>query len=352
MSLRFIRASMFVGVTTIVSAVSIFTSYAYAADKIVIYSARKENIDKPIFDAFTKQTGIVVESLHDDSSKLLARLRSEGKDTPADILLVVDSTNLVMATQNDIFKPIKSDVLNKAIPAEFRDEQNRWYGLSKRMRPIFYNKEKVKPEQLSTYEDLADPKWKGQVLIRSSSNAYNMSLLSAMVASNGVEKTQSWANGIASNLARPPQGGDTDQIKAIAAGEGTVGIANTYYYARMLVSAIPEDRNAAQKVGVFFPNQATIKGQMQGAHINISGAGVTNFSKKPELAVKFIEFLSTEPLQRLYADSMQEYPINVNVKPSDILQSFGSFKVDTTPVNTFGKYNVEAVRIADRSGWK
>jgi iron(III) transport system substrate-binding protein len=328
------------------------TSYAQAADKIVVYSARKESMDKPIFDAFTKQTGIEVEFLNDDSPKLLARLQAEGRDTPADVLIIVDSANLVTAAKNNLLQPVKSDVLNKVIPAEFRDTQGKWYGLGKRMRPIFYNKEKVKPEQLSTYEDLVDPKWKNQVIIRSSSSVYNLSLLSAMVASSGAEKTQAWASGIVANFARSPQGGDIDQIKAIAAGEGTVGIANSYYYARMMISDLPEERQAVEKVGIFFPNQKPLKGQMQGVHLNISGAGVINGTKHPEAALKFIEFLTSEPIQRLYADGNQEYPINAKVKPSETLQSFGKIKTDTTPVNELEKYNEEAVRITDRAGWK
>lgn len=333
-------------------AFSLTAPCVWAADKLVVYSARKESMDKPIFDAFTKETGIPIDFLNDDSPKLLARLQAEGKDTPADVLLIVDSANLVTAANNNLLQAAPSKTLNKIIPAEFRDPEGKWYGLGKRMRPIFYNKEKIKPSQLSTYEDLADPKWKGQVIVRPSSSAYNLSLLSAMIASDGAEKTQSWANGLAANLARPPQGGDIDQLKAIAAGEGTVGIANGYYYARMLISDIPEEREAAQKVGIFFPNQHAKKGEMQGTHINISGAGVINGSKHPDAALKFIEFLASEKIQRIYADGNQEYPMNAKVKPSATLQSFGTFKADTTPVNALSKYSQEAVRIADRSGWK
>lgn len=337
---------------SVLSLLLLGTAHAAAPEPLVIYSARKEAIDKPLFDAFTKETGIPITFLHDDSPKLLARLQAEGKDTPADVLMIVDAGNLVGAAKNGNLQPTPSKTLNAIIPAEFRDPEGQWYGLATRTRPIFYNKEKVKPEQLSTYEDLADPKWKGKVIVRSSSSVYNLSLLSAMIAQSGAEQAQRWANGIAANLARPPQGGDIDQIKAIASGEGVVGIANSYYYARMLASDIPDERAAAEKVGIFFPNQHGAKGQMQGVHINISGAGVVRGSNQPEAALKFIEFLTTAPMQRIYADGNQEYPLNVKVKPSATLQRLGEFKADTTPVNLLSRHTQEAVRIADRSGWK
>lgn len=337
----------------IFAAFSLAAFAAHAADdKLVVYSARKEAADKPLFEAFTKATGIPVEALHDEAPKLLARLQSEGKDTPGDILLVVDSTNLNNASQKGFLQPVKSATLEKIIPAAYRDPENKWFGFAKRVRAIVYNKEKVKPSELSTYENLADPKWKGQLLVRTSNSAYNQSLISAMIATHGVEGAQGWANGIAANLARKPQGGDIDQIKAVAAGEGLIGISNSYYYARMLNSKLPEEKEAAEKVGIFFPNQKAKKGEMTGAHINVSGGGVITGSKHETAAVKFLEFLTTDEGQHIYADANYEFPVNPKIKPVETVQAFGNFKPDAASPSILGQYAQDAVRVADKSGWK
>ncbi len=319
---------------------------------LTVYTSRKEELIRPLFDRFTQQTGIRIEMLNDESAKLIARLESEGKDSPADVLMPADVANMELAAARGLLAPLQSDVLSRNIPANMRDAQNRWFGLGMRARVIVYNKEKVKPSQLSTYEDLADAKWKGQLLVRSSSHPYNQSLIAAMVAQDGAEKTESWVKGVMANLARAPQGGDRDQIKAIAAGEGSIAIANSYYYARMLNSQVPEEKEAAQKTAIFFPNQKAAKGEMQGAHINVSGAGVVAASDLPKEAQQFVEFLSTPEAQTIYAEGNQEYPVNPAVKPSATLQSLGSFKPDSTPLQALGAHMQEAIRIADRSGWK
>ncbi|MCE2927865.1 MAG: extracellular solute-binding protein [Rickettsiales bacterium] len=326
---------------------------AFGAEQVLtIYTSRKDELIKPQLEEFTKKTGIKVEMLYDEAPKLIARLESEGKDSPADVLMPADVANMELAASKGLLAPTKSDTLNAIIPEALRDKDGKWYGLGQRLRVVFFSKEKVKPSELSTYEDLADPKWKGQILVRSSSHPYNLSLIAAMIAEGGAEKAESWAKGITANLARAPQGGDTDQIRAVAAGEAKLAIANSYYYARMLNSPQPEMKEAAAKVGIFFPNQNPAKGELQGAHLNLSGAGVVSTSQHKELAVKFIEYLASEEGQRLYADSNFEYPVNAKVEPSATLKNFGAYKADARALPQLAGHVQEAIRIADRSGWK
>ncbi len=325
---------------------------AMSEEALVIYTARKEELIKPALEAFTQQTGIKTTVLFDDAEKLITRLESEGKDTPADVLIPVDVANMQRAANKGLLKSVTSKVLSENIPAAYRDPNNRWFGLSKRARVIIYNREKVKPEQLTTYEDLADPKWKGQLLIRSSSHAYNQSLLAAMIASDGEAQTEHWIKGVMANLARPPQGGDRDQIKAVAAGEGTLALANSYYYARMLHSSVPEEKTAAEKTGIFFPNQYALAGTVSGTHVNLSGAGVVASSDLPDRAQQLIEFLSSTSAQQIFAESNQEYPVNPHTPLSPTLAAWGTFKEDTAALSRLAEYLPHALRLADRSGWK
>lgn len=325
---------------------------ALAADEIVVYSARKEELIKPIFERFTTETGIEVAFLTDDAPKLIARLESEGAASPADVLITVDVANLTIAKDKGLFAPVDSAVLASNIPAQYRDDENHWFGLSKRIRAIFYNKDAVKPEELSTYEDLAAPKWKGEVLSRTSAHSYTQSLLANIVAVHGAEGAQNWANGVVANFARPPQGGDSDQIKAVAAGEAKLAIANSYYYGRMLEGSLPEEKLVQEKVGIFFPNQQAAEGQLSGAHANISGAGLLATSKHPEHAVKLLEYLSDTHAQEIYAASNKEFPVNPNVTPDAVLAAWGEFREDDTPLATWSAYSKEAIRIADKAGWK
>lgn len=345
MSLRLLSTAL------ILSTVIIFP--VMADDTLTIYTSRKEEMTRPLLDDFTKKTGIKTQLLQDNSTaKLMARIESEGKDSPADVLMPADVVSMEQAAQKGLLKSIQSDILNKNIPAELRDKQGRWYGLGKRARVIVYNKEKVTPDQLSSYEDLADPKWKGQILVRSSSHPYNLALLASMIVSHGPEMTEAWVKGIVANLARAPQGGDTDQIKAVAAGEATIALVNSYYYARLLNSPLPEEKEVASKTGIFFPNQNPKQGELKGAHINISGAGVIVGSDMSKEAQQFIEFLSTPEAQRFYAGENQEYPVNVAVEPSDTLKTFGPFKAEDVSLDTLADHSQEALKIADRSGWK
>jgi iron(III) transport system substrate-binding protein len=244
-------------------------------------------------------------------------------------------------------QPVESEVLTKAIPANLRDANNQWFGLTSRARPIFYVKGKVKPEELSTYEDLTDPKWKSRICIRSSDNIYNQSMLGSMMAVNGTEKAQAWADGLVKNFARPPEGGDRDQIKAAAAGQCDIAISNTYYYGQMLAGENAEDKAAAEKVAIFWPNQAD-----RGTHINISGATVTKTAKNKDNAVKLMEFLVNDESQQWYAEANHEYPVKAGVASGDMLQGWGEFKADSLNLSELGKHNAEAVKIMDKAGWK
>lgn len=318
-----------------------------AADQVNIYSYRQEALIKPQLDAFTEATGIRYNLITGSTGGLLERLRNEGANSPADVLFTVDGGNLWRAKEMGVLQPIRSDVLNEHVPAEFRDPDGMWYGLGLRARVIFYHVDKVKPAELSTYEDLADPKWKGQILVRSSSNIYNQSLLAALIHHHGAERAQDWARGIVANMARRPQGGDTDQLRALAAGEGALAVANTYYFARLLASDSPADKRVTENIRLFWPNQSD-----RGAHVNVSGAGVTKSSRNRENAIRLLEFLVGEEAQKLYAEAGQEFPVRRGVSKGDVVASLGDFRMEDLPLSKLGENNPEAVRIFDRVGWR
>lgn len=314
---------------------------------INLYSSRHYDTDNQLYNGFTQKTGIKVNLVEGDASQLIERIKSEGANSPADVLITVDAGNLWRAQQEGIFQPVSSSVLNNAIPANLRDPENRWFGLSKRARVIMYNKNKVNPAQLSSYEDLADPKWKGKVLIRSSNNIYNQSLVASLLKVHGAADTEKWAKGFVSNFARPPEGNDTAQIKAVAAGVGDVGIANSYYLARLAASSSAEDKAVVQKVGMFFPNQ-----RERGTHVNISGAGVVKSAPNKAGAVKFLEYLVSPEAQKIFAQGNHEYPVVSGVPVSPALAQYGTFKNDSMNVAAYGQNNAEAIRLMDRAGWK
>lgn len=332
--------------------VALYSVGAFAVEPLTVYSARKEELIKPIFERFTRETGIPVQVLGDEAPKLIARIQSEGASSPADVLIAVDVSNLELAREKGLFQPVESKVLAKNIPAAYRQSANEWFGLSMRVRAIFYNKDTVKPAELSTYENLADPRWKGEILVRSSAHPYNQSLLANIVAVHGEKGALEWAKGFAANLARAPQGGDSDQLRAVAAGAGKIAVANSYYYGRMTTSTLPEDKLVAEKVGIFFPNQKPAAGELSGAHVNISGGGVVKTAKHPQEAVKLLEFLSSEEAQRMYAEANKEYPVNPRVKPGEPLTSWGAFRPDATPMTALAAHAAAASRIADLAGWK
>ena len=319
---------------------------AATAAEVNIYSARQEALIKPQLDAFTSERGIHVNLVTGDARELMQRMKAEGVNSPADLLFTADVGNLYAAATDGLCQPVSSKALESAIPPAYRDPQDAWFGLGLRARPIFYVPGKVDPAELKTYEELADPKWKGRILVRSSNHVYNQSLLASMIAHHGPERAEQWAKGVAANLARRPQGGDRDQIKAAAAGEGDIVIANSYYYAQMLTSDSTAEREAAQKLKVIWPNQAD-----RGTHVNVSGACVAAHAPNRAEAVKLLEFLVGDEAQRIYAEKGQEYPVKPGIPPSETLRGLGSFKADDLNLAELGRHNAEAVRIFDRVGW-
>jgi iron(III) transport system substrate-binding protein len=322
-------------------------SSAASGAEVNIYSFRQEILIRPLLDLFTEQTGIEVNLVSGKADALLERLRSEGANSPADVLLTADAGRLIRAKEAGLLQPVASALLEANIPPRYRDPAGEWYGLSVRARPIIYARDRVDPEELSTYEALTDPRWRGRICIRSSGNIYNQSMLAAMIAHIGPEATEIWAKGLVANFARVPQGGDRDQIRAVAAGECDIAIVNTYYLARLAKSEVEKDREVAQKVAVFWPNQ-----QGRGTHVNISGAGVTRSAKNRGNAIRLLEFLSSEEAQRIYAEVVNEYPVKPGAPVSDTVASWGPFKADDLNLAVLARHHAEAMRIVDRVGWR
>lgn len=312
-----------------------------------IYSYRQEALIKPQLEAFKKSTGISYKLITGKAGGLLQRLKNEGMNSPADILFTVDAGRLHRAIEMGLLQPVRSSVLESVIPARFRDPQGRWFGLGIRARAIFYHVDRVKPSELSTYEALVESKWRGRILIRSSGNIYNQSLLASLIQHHGAKRAEDWARGMVANLARRPQGGDRDQLRAVAAGEGYIAIANNYYYARLLTSKKARDRKVTDKVKVFWPNQAG-----RGTHVNISGAAVTKSAKNKANAVRLLEFLVGEEAQRIYASVGYEYPVRQGIARGSVVAGMGSFRMDDLSLESLGNNNAEAVRIFDRAGWR
>jgi iron(III) transport system substrate-binding protein len=320
---------------------------AETGEQVNVYSERQEQLIKPVLDDFTEQTGIEVNLVTGEDDELIQRLVSEGRNSPADVLITADAGRLYRAKQSGVLQSVQSEVLEEVIPAHLRDPEGFWYGLSRRARPIMYAKARVDPAELSTYEALADNKWKGRVCVRSSSSIYNQSLVASMIASRGVKRAERWAKGLVDNFARPPTGGDSDQIMAVAAGECDVTIANTYYFGNMFSDADKNEREAAQQVAVFWPNQ-----NGRGTHINVSGGGVTKTAKNKDNAIKLLEFLVSDEAQRWYAQANQEYPIKAGIPASKLLRSWGDFKADGLNLSKLGELNAEALKLMDRAGWQ
>jgi len=334
--------------TAVLAGLLAVTAGAAAAAEVNIYSARKEALIKPLLDRFTAQTGIEVNLVTGNADALLKRLEMEGMNSPADIVITVDAGRLHRAKAADLFQPVQSDKVAAAIPEQYRDPANHWFGLSLRARPVMYAVDRVDPAELSTYEALADAKWQDRICVRSSNNIYNQSLVASMIAANGLEATEQWARALVDNMARPPQGGDRDQIQAAAAGECDLAIANTYYLGRMLHEEDDTSvREAADKIAVFWPNQ-----EGRGAHVNVSGIGVTRSAGNVEEAIRLIEYLVSDASQAYYASSNYEYPVKENVTWSDTLQKWGDFKADSLNLSILGENNPDAVKLMDRAGWK
>ena len=340
--------------TALLAAVSsALAAPALAQDNVLnLYSARHYQTDEQLYSDFTRQTGIRINRIEADDNALFERLRTEGKNSPADVILMVDAARLWRAEQEGLFQPVQSKILASRIPANLHGGDDgkapQWFGFSTRARIIVYNKLTVKPEDVATYESLADPRNKGKVCTRSGSHPYMLSLIGSLIHRNGEAATEKWAQGMVSNFARPPRGGDTDQIKAAASGECGVALANSYYYARMLRSNKPEDRDAINKVGFIWPNQQT-----SGTHINVSGAAVGRNAPHKEAAIKFLEYLASDQAQMYFADGNNEWPAVPGVQVSNrAIESMGKFKVENVPISAIGRNQVTAQKILDRVGYK
>ncbi|MBI5751705.1 MAG: Fe(3+) ABC transporter substrate-binding protein [Hydrogenophilales bacterium] len=311
------------------------------ADEVVVYSARNEQLIKPLFDAYTKETGVQIKFITDKEGPLMQRLKVEGANTPADLLLTVDAGNLWQAAQEGLLKPVQSKVLSGNIPGYLRDPGNQWFGLSVRARTLVYNTQKLKPSELTTYEDLANPKWKGRLCLRTSKKVYNQSLVAMMIAEHGEAKSEQIVRGWVANLATDVFPDDTKMMEAIAAGQCDVGIVNTYYFGRLI------EKSPKLPLALFWPNQSA-----NGVHVNVSGAGVTKYAKHEQAAVKLLEWLSSKRAQNLFADVNLEYPANPLVKPDAVVAAWGSFKQNPINVTKAGELQAAAVKLMDRAGYK
>lgn len=314
---------------------------------INLYSSRHYDTDQALYDSFTRKTGLRVNLIEGKGDELIERIKSEGANSPADVFMTVDAGRLWRAQENGILQPVSSSTLNSKIPANLRSPENLWFGFSKRARVIMYNKDQVEASELSTYEDLATDKWRNKILIRSSSNIYNQSLIASLIEIHGMSEAESWAKGFVRNFARPPEGNDTAQIKGVAAGIGDIGLANSYYLARLKKSPKVENKAVAEKVGMFFPNQ-----NGRGTHVNISGGGVVKNAPNKEGAIKFLEHLASPEAQKIFSEGNNEYPVVAGVAIASVLESFGNFKSDSTNVSVYGKLNADAIKLMDRVGWK
>jgi iron(III) transport system substrate-binding protein len=317
------------------------------AGVVNVYSHRHYETDQELFRRFSERTGIRVNVVTASADELITRLENEGARSPADVLITVDAGRLHRAKERRLLQAVESAELEANVPAHLRDREGYWFGLTQRARILAYHRGRVDPGTLSTYAALAEPEWRGRVTIRSSSNVYNQSLLAAMIAHEGAEEAARWAEGIVANMSRPPSGGDTDQIKAVAAGAGDVAVVNTYYLALLAESGDGEERRVADQIGVFFPDQAG-----RGTHVNVSGAGVTAHAPNRENGIRLIEFLAGDEAQQLFAEANQEYPVKPGVAWSKTLQGWGEFRADDLDLTRLGELNDEAVRIFDRAGWR
>jgi iron(III) transport system substrate-binding protein len=326
---------------------------ALAQEKVLnLYSARHYNTDEALYANFSKATGIKINRVDADDAGILARLKSEGAASPADVILLVDAARLWRAEVDGLFQPVKSTALASRIPATLRGKDDgqgsQWFGFSTRARVIVYNKLTVKKDDVDSYEELSDPKNKGKVCTRSGSHPYNLSLFGAVVEHLGEAKAEQWLKGVVDNMARAPKGGDTDQIKAVASGECAIALTNTYYLARLMRSNNPDDRAVVEKVGVVFPNQ-----QSWGTHVNIAGGGVTRHAKNREAAVKFLEYLASDEAQAYFANGNNEWPTVKGLKIANpALDALGSFKAETIPVSVVGMNQVKVQQMLDRVGYR
>jgi len=319
-------------------------------NEVNVYTSRHYDVDDILYDEFTKKTGITVNIISGSGGALMERLRAEGKNSPGDVFFTVDAGNLANFQKAGLLQSIESETIKNTVPPELRGPNNEWVAIAKRARVIFYNPDSVSTEDIEniSYEDLADEKWKGRVVVRSSSNMYNQSLVASLISNLGIESTELWANKFVNNFARTPQGNDRSQLMAVANGLADVAIANTYYIGIMLAGKGGQDQlDAAKKLKIAFPNQDN-----RGTHVNISGGGILKHSPNKDNAEKFLEFLLSEQAQTHIVNNSFEYPVIDTISPHPIIESFGEFKMDKTSVVNFGKFNPDAVKLMDRAGWK
>ena len=320
-------------------------SSAFADEVVNVYSARHYDTDMAMYERFTEESGIKVNLIEGSSDALIERIKSEGQFSPADMLITVDAGRLWRAEKEGIFQPVDSAVLSERIPAHLRHPEGEWFGLSKRARVIAHKKDMALPAGFGTYEALADEAFRGQVCMRSSGNIYNLSLMASLIDAHGAPAAEAWAKGVVANFARTPQSNDTGQLKAVASGECTITIANTYYLGRLMASTKPEDKALMANLEIVFPNQ-----DGRGTHVNISGAGVTKYAPNRENAIRFLEYLTSDFAQRLFAEGNNEYPISGPT--TGPVAALGEFKRDDLNVSVLGENQTEAVKVYDRAGWK
>ena len=314
-----------------------------------MYSQRHYAVDKLQYENFTKLTGIKVNVVKANADELIERLRNEGENSPADLFITVDAGKLQKAAELELLQKVNNKIINNNVSDDLKDKNGFWVPITYRARIVVYSNDRVQKSELSTYEDLANAKWKNRILVRSSSNAYNQALMSSLVANLGSDIASNWSEGIVKNFARDPKGNDRDQVKAIAAGQGDLAIVNSYYIGLLLSSENEEEINAGKSVSVFFPNQGFGE---RGSHINVSGIGLSKNSPNKDNAIKLMEYLTSEEAQNTYVNNSYEYAANPNVKPSKIVQSWGTFNRDKLDLNMLGKFRQEAIRIFDKTGWK
>ena len=317
--------------------------------EVNLYSQRHYAVDELQYENFTKLTGIKVNVTKANADELIQRLKNEGDKTEADLFITVDVGKLWQAGNMGLLQKINSDIINPSIYPAMLDKNNFWTPITYRSRILVYSNDRVNKSELSTYEDLADDRWKNRILVRSSSNSYNQALMSSLVVNLGAEETQKWSDAIVKNFARNPKGNDRDQVKAIAAGQGDVAIVNSYYIGLLLSSKNEEELNAGKSVSVFFPNQGE---NQRGAHINVSGIALTKNSKNKENAIKLIKYLQSDEAQKTYVNNTYEYSVNPSISQNDIVKEWGDFKMDDLDLNILGSERDKAIRIFDKSGWK
>ena len=319
------------------------------SNEVNLYSQRHYSVDELQYENFTKLTGIKVNVIKANADELIERLKNEGDKSPADLFISVDAGKLQRAADLNLLQKVSNTTINTNVSKDLIDINGYWTPITYRARIIVYSNDRVNKSDLSTYEDLANEKWKGRILVRSSSNAYNQALMSSIVANLGSDVANDWSEGVVKNFARDPKGSDRDQVKAIAAGQGDIAIVNSYYIGLLLSSQKEEELDAGRSVSVFFPNQGDNE---RGSHINVSGIGLAKYSPNKENAIKLMEYLTSEEAQNTYVNNSYEYAANPNVKPSKIVQDWGTFKKDKLDLNMLGKFREEAIRIFDKTGWK